>query len=184
MQKNYKREIEAILFYRGEEVSLKDISSILDVKEDLLEDSIKELFNELSDRGIVLLRRDGYLSLATNPDLSPIIEKIVKDDLNRDLSSASLETLAIVVYKHPVTKKEIEYIRGVNSSFSIRNLLIRGLIERESSKLDERIYLYRPTVDLMKYLGIKSFDELAEFKEIREQINGNIENIKKDNAND
>lgn len=179
-EKNFKKEIEAILFYRGEEVKESELASILGISEEEMVNSVSEIERDLTDRGIVLLKRDGYLSLATNSDVSPIIEKMVKEEMNRDLSQASLETLSIIVYKHPVTKKEIEYIRGVNSSFSIRNLLLRGLIERESSRLDERIYLYKPTSDLMMYLGVKSFSEIPEFDAVRSEIDRNIKENKED----
>jgi segregation and condensation protein B len=99
-----------------------------------------------------------------------LIEKIVKDELSKDLSTASLETLAVVIYKGPVTRKEIEYIRGVNVSFSLRNLLLRGLIEKVSSKLDERIFLYTPSIDALKYLGVTSVKELPGYEEVVRQL--------------
>ena len=175
MQKSYKKEIEAILFYKGEEVSLKEICSILEIDEEKAIQSINELEDDLKHSALFLVKRNQNFCLTTKGEYSKIIEKIVKDELNKDLSQASLEILSIVLYKHPVTKKEIEYIRGVNSSFSIRNLLIRGLIERESSKLDDRVYLYKPTLELMMHLGIGSFDELPEFSKIRQEIKSNME---------
>ena len=99
----------------------------------------------------------------------------VKDELSKDLSGASLETLAVVVYKGPVTRKEIEYIRGVNVSFSLRNLLLRGLIEKVSSKLDPRIFLYTPSILALKYLGVASVAELPGYVEVAHEITNRIQ---------
>jgi segregation and condensation protein B len=95
---------------------------------------------------------------------------MTKEDLNKDLSPASLETLSIIAYKGLVTRKEIEYIRGVNSSFSLRALLMRGLIERESSQLDERIFLYKPSTEMLRYMGIKRIEDLPEWKSVQTEI--------------
>jgi segregation and condensation protein B len=115
-----------------------------------------------------------------------LIEKIAKEELNKDLSQASLDTLSIILYKSPITKKEIEYIRGVNSSFSIRNLLVRGLIEREASKLDERIYLYKPTLELFRYLGISKIEDMPEWNNLQDELKAllDLEQVKSDNNTD
>ncbi len=166
-----EQKIESILFYKNEPVALGDLSLWLEVSESEVLEGLETLKNSLHDRGIVLLENRGEYSLATNTDSSSLIEKIVKEELSKDLSSASLETLAVILYKSPVTRKEIEYIRGVNVSFSLRNLLLRGLIEKISSKLDERIYLYTPSLDALKYLGITKVEDLPGYSEIVREIN-------------
>lgn len=165
-----QKEIEAILFYKGEPISLKDLVRLTEVSESEIKNALKNLGDILDGRGIVLISNNNEYSLATSPEVSSIIEKVVKDELNRDLSLASLETLSIVAYKGPVTRREIEYIRGVNSSFSLRSLLLRGLIERETSRLDERIFLYKPTTDLLLHLGIKSIEELPEWSNVQAEM--------------
>lgn len=165
-----EQKIESILFYKNEPVALKDLVEWLEVSEEEIRRGLDMLRQNLSHRGILLLENKEEYSLVTHPDSAPLIEKIVKDELSKDLSQASLETLAIVAYKSPVTRKEIEYIRGVNAGFSIRNLLLRGLIEKIPSKLDERIYLYTPTSDALKYLGITSVQELPEYEAIKKEI--------------
>lgn len=168
------KQIEATLFYIGDFVKLKDLSSILETPESDILEALSILENDLKDRGLTLLSFENSFSLGTLPEYSDIIEKITKSEFEKDLSQASLETLSVVLYKAPVTKKEIEYIRGVNCSFSIRNLLIRGLIERKSSKLDDRIFLYNPTSDLLKYLGISKIEDAPDFLEIKKIIEKNI----------
>ena len=165
-----QQKIESILFYKNEPVSLRDLSMWLEVSEDEVKAGLEALQEALHGRGIVLLENRGEYSLATSPECSSLIEKIVKEELSKDLSGASLETLAVVLYKSPVTRKEIEYIRGVNVSFSLRNLLLRGLIEKISSKLDERIFLYTPTSDALKYLGVTSVNELPGYVEVTKEI--------------
>ncbi len=136
-EKSIAAKIEAVLFYKNEPVAVADLARILAVETAEIENAAAELAQALSadnNRGITLVSNKGEYSLATAPHMSETIEKLVKDELNRDLSAASLETLSIIAYKGTVTRKEIEYIRGVNASFSLRNLLIRGLIEREASE--------------------------------------------------
>ncbi|MHB1316980.1 MAG: SMC-Scp complex subunit ScpB [Minisyncoccota bacterium] len=172
-----EQKIESILFYKNEPVTIKDLSLWLEIEESQVLSEIQNLKESLKNRGILLLENRGEYSLVTNPQASELIEKIIKDELSKDLSQASLETLAVILYKSPVTRKEIEYIRGVNVSFSLRNLLLRGLIEKVSSKLDERIYLYTPTLDALKYLGITSVKELPEYTEVVREIVNRIENL-------
>ncbi|MCX6703400.1 MAG: SMC-Scp complex subunit ScpB [Candidatus Zambryskibacteria bacterium] len=165
-----EQKIESILFYKNEPVSATELSEWLEVSLDEVMLGIESLKQSLLGRGVVLLENRGEYSLATAPLSAGLIEKIVKDELSKDLSTASLETLAVVIYKGPVTRKEIEYIRGVNVSFSLRNLLLRGLIEKVSSKLDERIFLYTPSIDALKYLGVTSVKELPGYEEVVRQL--------------
>ncbi len=165
-----KIEIEAVLFYKSEPVSVTDLCGILSVEKEQVVQALKTLGEELSGRGIVLVVNADEYSLATSPEVSQIIEKIVADELNRDLSQASLEVLSIIAYKGLVTRREIEYIRGVNSSYSLRALLVRGLIEKETSRLDERVFLYKPTTDLLHHLGVASLEELPEWKSVQVEL--------------
>lgn len=169
-QSDIQKHIEAILFYKNEPVLVSELSSMLDVTPVQIEEVLEDLEEVLSSRGIVLVRNRDELTLTTAPSVSTIIEKITKEELNKELSPASLETLSVIAYKGPVSRKEIEYIRGVNCSMSLRTLLLRGLIEKQSSKLDERIYLYTITMDTLSYLGIQSLSELPEYDRIRKEL--------------
>lgn len=86
-----------------------------------------------------------------------------KEELSKDLSKASLETITIILYKNGATRSEIDYIRGVNSSFILRNLAIRGLVEKVPSPDDSRKITYRPTFDLLSYMGVTRIEEIKEF---------------------
>jgi segregation and condensation protein B len=110
------------------------------------------------------------VALGTHPDLSELMLSIRKEELSRDIGKAGLETLSIILYKGEVARSEIDYIRGVNSSFILRNLLIRGLVERFTNPSDSRSYLYKPTFQLMSFLGITKIEDLPKYEEVEEQL--------------
>ena len=165
-----RKKIEAILFYLAEPVSINFLVKTLEVSTKEVKDSINQLRQNLEGRGLRIVEHDNEVSLTTAPEFSKTIEKIIKEERERDLGRAGIETLAIVAYKGPVSKKEIEYIRGVNSQFGLRNLLLRGLVERKGSKEDERVILYNITGDTLRYLGLGSISELPEYQATRAQL--------------
>ena len=147
-------QIEAILFLRSEPVSKKELAKILEKSTEEIENALFVLEERLETRGVVLLSKEDNAMLATSPEMSSIIEKMRKEELSRDLGKAGLETLSIILYKAPITRSRIDYLRGVNSNFILRNLLIRGLIEKVSNPDDQRSYLYKPTFELLSFLGV------------------------------
>ena len=167
---NHAQHIESLLFYKGEPVSYGDIERILEISKEEVLAGVHELRASLEGRGIVLIEGNDSLSLATHPDIASVLEKVRAEELQTPLSKAALETLTIIAYKSGVTKNELDYIRGVNSQFMVRNLLVRGLIERAPNPEDKRSPLYRPTHDLLAYLGIARLDELPEFNTVTGRI--------------
>jgi segregation and condensation protein B len=116
------------------------------------------------------MEKGDEITLGTNPEFSKLIEHLQKEELKKDLSKASLETLSVVLYKNSVTRAEIDYIRGVNSSFTLRMLSIRGLVEKSLDPKDNRRYIYKPTFELLSFMGVKNVEELPEYKEINENL--------------
>lgn len=167
-------QIESILFFRGEPVSKKKLSEILEVTLEEINSSVDLLKEKLAGRGIIVLITDSDVALATSPDAASIIEKITKEELSKDIGKAGLETLAIIVYKESASRREIDYIRGVNSSFILRNLSMRGLVEKIENNSSERGYIYKPSIDLLSHLGVSSIEDLPEFNTIKEEI-GKVE---------
>ena len=163
-------KIEGLLFYKGEDVQIKKLAELLKVSESEIEEAIKKLEESLKNRGLVIVRKDDRVVLGISAELSPIIESIRKDEITKDLTKASLDTLTIVLYKNKVARSEIDYIRGVNSSFILRNLLVRGLIERIMDPKDSRRALYRPTFDTLSYLGVTSVEQLPNYNEVKTQL--------------
>lgn len=168
---NLENKIEAILFFKGEPVSRKKLTDILKAGQTEINDGIEKLKENLKERGVVLIEKDNEIALGTAPEFSKFIEDLQKEELNKELSKASLETLSIVMYKSGISRAEIDYIRGVNSSFTLRALSVRGLVERETDPKDNRRYIYKPSFELMSYMGIKSLEELPDWQE----VNGSIE---------
>lgn len=163
-------KIEGLLFYKNEELKIDKLASLLDVSVEQINEALAKLENSLSSRGIVLIRKNDSVILGVNSELSPIIETIRKDEISKELTKASLETLSIILYKNNVSRSEIDYIRGVNSSFILRNLLVRGLIEKIVDPKDTRRMLYRPSLDALSFMGITSIDKLPNYEEIQKQL--------------
>ncbi len=166
-------QIEAVLFWNGEAMKVSKLAGIFGVLENEIGDALKTLEEKLSEeggRGIVLVRKDDEVMLGTHPESGELLEKLAKENLSKDLGKAALETLTVVLYKGPLTKSEVDYIRGVNSGFILRSLLVRGLVERVPNEKDTRSYLYRASFDLLQYLGLSKIEDLPEFNALRDKM--------------
>jgi len=167
---NLDAQIEAILFWKGEAISLKKLAAILKKTEEDIAIGVAELQKKLEGRGLQLIQKEDEVLLGTHNEMSPIIEGLVKEELVRDLGKAGLETLSIILYRGPVARRDIDYIRGVNSQFILRNLLIRGLVDKVANPEDQRTFLYKPTFELLAHMGLSSLEELPEFQQVRSEI--------------
>jgi segregation and condensation protein B len=163
-----ENKIEAILFYTAEPVRVSFLAKTLEVKIDVVKKALENLSESLKDRGVKLVEHNEEVSLVTSPELAPLIEKLIKEERERELGRAGLETLTIVAYKGPISKKEIEYIRGVNSQYAIRNLLLRGLIERGTG-VDGKV-VYTVTSDTIRFLGLTKITDLPEYAEMNKTL--------------
>ncbi|OHA14542.1 MAG: hypothetical protein A2909_02585 [Candidatus Tagabacteria bacterium RIFCSPLOWO2_01_FULL_39_11] len=152
-------KIEAILFLLGEPVETGYLAGVIGCSEGEARDALLVLNEKLENRGISLIQKDNKVMLGSSGEARDIAEKIIKDEYDKNLTKSMLETLAIVLYKGPVTRQEIDYIRGVNSSFTLRNLLIRDFVEREEKEVSGA-YLYKPSFKLLRHLGVRSLSEL------------------------
>jgi segregation and condensation protein B len=164
------KKIEAILFWKAEPVSVKKLAALLNSSEGAVREGLAQLENDLKNRGLALVQTDEEVMLGTAKELSPLIEQLTKEELTRDLGKAGIETLSIILYQGPISRSEIDYIRGVNSQFIVRNLLIRGLIERVENPNDARVFLYKTTLELLATLGISKIQELPEYEQVRKDI--------------
>ncbi len=171
------QQIEAILFWKAEPVKFKKLAELLNLPHtgdssaiDAVKSALAELESALKGRGLTLVQTDDEVMLGTAKELSPLIEKLTKDELSRDLGKAGLETLSIILYQGPITRAEIDYIRGVNSQFIVRNLLIRGLVDRVDNPKDARSFLYKTTLELLSHLGISKVEDLPEYETVRKEI--------------
>jgi len=155
--------IEAVLFYKGEPVLLADLLRMVGASVEEVQAALEALAASLSGRGVRLLTAGDYVSLVTAPDIAPLIETLRKEELKRDIGKAGAETLAIVLYKGPITRADIDYIRGVNSSFILRNLMMRGLVVRKEHVKDARTFAYAASPELYEQLGITRREDLPDY---------------------
>jgi len=161
-----KKCIESLLFVSGEPLSIKALAKILKEEEEEIKMALESLKSEYSTekRGLSLVENENSYQLTTHPSSGEVVSKYLKEVLREELTPASLETLAIVTYKGPISRLEIDNIRGVNSSFILRSLLIRGLLNREFDPKRPNAYLYWPSFDLIRKLGLGSLEQLPDYE--------------------
>lgn len=169
--------IEALLFVAGEPLSVSTLAKHAGCSPSEAKEAIFSLEQTFHTRGIRILQKDELVSLVTAPHLASYAEQLIKEELLGDFSKASLETLTIIAYRHPITRADIDYIRGVNSSFTLRSLTQRGLVERLPAE-GVRGYQYQPTMEFMKFLGITSFAELPEFETVQKELTKGVDPVR------
>ena len=167
-----KAIVEGLLFLSGEDgLTLEEISNIIEKDEEEVKNIIKELYNDYSNsgRGINIEFLGNHFKLTTKKEHKEYYKKLALDEENGSLSNSALETLAIIAYNAPLTRIEIDNIRGVNSSYVIRKLLLKGLIEEVGrSEAPGRPRLYNITPKFLDYFGLGSIDELPKLEEKEE----------------
>jgi len=164
---NLSQNIEAILFATADTYTVAALAKQLQVTPDAIEQALNQLSESLENHAVMLVRQGDTITLATRPEHSVLLEALRKEELQKDLSKASAETLAVVVYHPGATKAEIELVRGVNASYSLRALQIRGLIETNGAG---RAITYHPTVALLESYGVAAVQELPQYEETKQKI--------------
>ena len=159
-----KKILEAILFVSSSSIPLAEITKIVDLSTSELSSLIKEMNAEYAEaHGIRIMVHNNRAQLTTSPKLSEKIEEFLGLEVTTTLSRAALESLAIISYKQPITRPQIDEIRGVNSDGVVRTLLSKGLIEElgRTETMGKPI-LYGTTEDFLHYFGLESIAELPE----------------------
>lgn len=165
-------KIEGFLFAYGEAIPFADLARALAVPAEDVRAAVRELASHYaaSRRGLVLVEENDRVQLGAHPDLAEPLNTFFHEDLTRELTAAALETLAIIAYRAPISRPAIDAIRGVNSSFMLRNLLVRGLVEREPDQKRRNLWLYRPSFECLRLLGIGRKEELPKFEELSKRL--------------
>lgn len=160
--------VESILFMHGTPVTWARLEKICEITRHELQDIVESLRTSYEERsaGLRILVVEDRIQMVTHPDCAEVIEKFKRRDLTGELSNAALEVLAIVAYRGPLSKPDVEAVRGVNCAFTLRNLLLRGLVERVDHPRDQRTKLYRTTIDLVRSLGYQTIEELPYYNEL------------------
>jgi segregation and condensation protein B len=167
--KEKKSLVEALLFVSGDPVTLSTLKNTTDVPENDLKQMLDELIIEYKQRdsGILIMEIANGYQMITNPLYSQWLKKFTNTNTSSKLSMPSLETLAIIAYKQPIIKAELEHIRGVNSDGVIKTLLDKRLIKIMGRKeVPGKPLLYGTTQEFLQYFGIKDLTELPTLKEL------------------
>ena len=163
-----KGRIEAILFVAGEAVGIRDLAKALRIEEKELKEALKTIGSEYDyeQRGFMLKRFGDKVQLATRPLYSEDVLRLLQPVQQQSLSQAAMETLAVVAYKQPVTRAEVEQIRGVKCDYSLQSLMIKGLIQ-EAGRKDTigRPILYATTDMFLSHFGIQGLEDLPPLPE-------------------
>ncbi len=162
--------LEALLFYYGEPMELKRIAKFLGMDEKSAEGLLIEFGEVLGKdehRGLLLLRNGNVFQLGTKPEFRTFGEALAQEEFREELTPAAVETLSIIAYLGPVTRSTIDFIRGVNSSFILRSLLMRGLVTRAPHERKKNVFEYSASFDFLRHMGIESPGALPEYDRYR-----------------
>ena len=162
--------IEALLFTEGGSLSYKKLTQLLGCTDEELKVGIITLETSRSSSGIAVVKTQTEVALTIAPAAAETIEKAFEREIGKEIGDAGLEVIAIILYRGPSTRSQIDYIRGVNTSSTIRNLAARGLLERIANPSDAREYLYRPTTELIAYLGVTEATNLPDYVKITNEL--------------
>jgi segregation and condensation protein B len=158
--------VESLLFVASEPVPIEHLASALEVSREEVEEALRLLAQDCAQRGVRLQQRGRRVQMVTAPESSEQVRRFLGLELSGKLSPAAMETLAIIAYRQPMTRAQVEAIRGVNSDSTIRTLLNRGLIE-EQGRLEQpgRPILFGTTFDFLQQFGLTSLDQLPPLQE-------------------
>lgn len=180
-----KQKIESLLFISTHPLTLKKIRELTESESTEAEKILDDLRKEYKEKngGIEIIRNGHDYQMVTSPACSKLVEAYVRKEETGELTRPQLETLTVIVYRGPITKAELDQIRGVNSSLILRNLMIRGLTESFEDK-KTGVISYAVTMDFLRFLGVREADELPDY----ERLNGHqaigelLQQMKKDDA--
>lgn len=172
MNTQLKNNIESLLFISHKPLTVKELVKITTFSSDEVLAALTDLEQEYQSKsgGILMIKIDDRYQLVTSSESSEVVKKFIKSEVTGELTKPSLETLTIIAYRGPISKAELELIRGVNCSVILRNLLMRGLIEaKEDPK--KMIIFYSITFEFLKYLGLSKIEDLPDFEKLNRNNN-------------
>ncbi|MFY9493468.1 MAG: SMC-Scp complex subunit ScpB [Minisyncoccia bacterium] len=161
---NLTQILEGMLFAYGETINIKKLASVLKRPANEISVALANLRKSLTARGIKLLDKNNCYQLVADKSASDYIEKLVHSEIKEELTPAGLEVLAITAYRGPVAKSEIETLRGVNSVYILRNLTMRGLVEKDETVKPP---LFNISLAALRKLGLTAAEELPQYHDLR-----------------
>ncbi len=178
---NLISQLESLLIASGRSLSLKELVKILKTDSKKIEKALEDLKEDYKNnqRGLAIVKNNYKYQLASSASNADLVSEFLQEEVSGELTQPSLEALSIISYRQPISKEEIERIRGVNCSLILRNLLIRGLIEEKFDK-QKQINYYYVSLDFVRHLGISDVSKLADYEKLssQESLNELIENSK------
>ncbi len=169
---NSAQEIIQILLHEGGSMKKDDLAKFLGVEKTEIEENISEVENLLSQLNLKLIKNQTSLEISLSEEINSLINKNKIEELKTELSESALQTLAVVLYRSKATKAEIDFVRGVDSGRSIKNLLTRGIIEKLEEK-NKKYYI--PTTETLRYLNLTNIEENQDYEEISQKLKVLIE---------
>jgi len=171
-----KNQIESLLFISHKPLSIKELAKSSNGDEEAVKKAVNNLMADYKekDSGIQIIYAASKYQMTTAGDSSEVVDKFIKSEMTGELTRPSLEALTVIAYRGPISKAELELIRGVNCSIILRNLLIRGLIESKEDKR-QSITRYQITHDFLKHLGLSSVKDLPDYEKLNH--NNNLEKL-------
>lgn len=186
-----KSKIESLLFISAKPMTVRQLSGLMKKEEKEVKKAGDELVESYKDSksGIQIIKNGSKFQMVSSPENTKLVQEFIQDETTGDLSRPSLETLTIIAYRGPISKIDLDRIRGVNCSLILRNLLIRGLIEAKTDKTKEQTY-YNVTLDFIRFLGIHELEELPDYEKLHKDdtiervLEGNEDGNEKNEAKD
>ncbi|MCK5511056.1 SMC-Scp complex subunit ScpB [Candidatus Parcubacteria bacterium] len=162
-----KSKIESLLFISAKPMSIKQLAELIKKDKKEIEKAGLDLVDEYKNnkKGVQIIKNSSKLQMVSSPENAKLIQEFIKDETTGELSRPSLETLTIIAYRGPVSKIDLDRIRGVNCSLILRNLLIRGLIKAKNDSKKQETY-YTITFDFIRFLGINDVRELPDYEKL------------------
>lgn len=164
---NIKSKIESLLFISAKPMTAKQIAGLIKMKEKEVKTAGDNLVEEYKEKksGTQIIKNGSKYQMVSSPENAKLVQEFIKDETSGDLSRPSLEALTIIAYRSPISKIDLDRIRGVNCSLIVRNLLLRGLIEAKIDKQKNETY-FNVTFDFIRFLGINDVHELPEYERL------------------
>ncbi|MDD5032086.1 MAG: SMC-Scp complex subunit ScpB [Patescibacteria group bacterium] len=162
-----KSKIESLLFISAKPMTVKQLAQLIKKEPKEVEAAARELAEDYKKRegGLAIIKNSSSYQMVSASDNSSLVRDFIKDETTGELTRPSLETLTIIAYRGPVSKLDLERIRGVNCSLILHNLLLRGLVEGKPDKKKNETY-YNITFDFIRFLGINDIKELPDYERL------------------
>lgn len=164
-----KNQIESLLFISTKPLSIRKLAELVQAEKEKVKEVVENLIQEYnsSEKGIQIAKHFEKVQMITHPQNTKVVQDFLKDEMTGELTNPGLETLTIVAYQGPITRFELEQIRGVNCSLILRNLMIKGLVEAQLDK-QAMITRYNVTFEFLRYLGLRNVQELPDYEKLKE----------------